>query len=140
MSALTNGRLSLIKSVVGKANERAGFDVLEAHGFTEDLIFGKFVGMNVSHDREMLSRGLQILPEREDVRALSGEVVQSGEHFVFFFAEAEHQARLGWYLGMRFFRTAEQLQRPLVHGAFTHLAIEARHRFRVVVENVWPQS
>src|SRR6266481_7028237 len=112
MPMLTNGRLSLVESVVGRADQGAGFDVLEAHGFAQDLELGKFIGVDVAHDREMFSRGLEILSESEDVRTLSGKVVQSGKHFVFSFAEAQHQARLGWYVGMRFFRAAEQLQRP----------------------------
>jgi hypothetical protein len=67
---LTNGRLSLVESVVGRANKGAGFDMLETHGFTEDLVLGKLVGTNVSDDRQMFSRGLQVLAERKNVRAL----------------------------------------------------------------------
>ena len=71
MSVLTYGGFSLVEGVVGRADQGSGFDVLEAHGFAEDLIFGKFVGVDVADDREMFSRGLQILAERKDVRALS---------------------------------------------------------------------
>src|SRR5467141_1977501 len=123
MSVLTNGRFSLVEGVVGRANEGAGFDVLEAHGFTKNFVFGKFVGMSVSGDRQMLQRGLQILYKLQDVGALGGEVVERGEYFVFFFAKAEYQAGFSGHFGMSLFRTAEQLQRPLVYGALTHLAI-----------------
>src|SRR5713226_6264668 len=40
---------------------------------------------------------------------------------------------------MRFFRTAQQLQRSLVRRTFAHLAIKARHRFCVVIEDIRPR-
>jgi len=56
--------------------------------------------------------------------------------FVLFFSEAEHQTSLGRNFGMRFLGTAEQFERALVHRALADLAIEARHGFGVVVQNI----
>src|SRR6266478_2956520 len=40
--ALLHSGFGLIEGVVGRAHQRAGFDVLEAHGFTEHFVFGEF--------------------------------------------------------------------------------------------------
>ena len=56
--------------------------------------------MNVTNDGQMFARGLKVLSEREDVRALRGEILHGGEHFVFLFVEAEHQAGFGRDIGM----------------------------------------
>jgi hypothetical protein len=78
-------------------------DVLEPHRFAEDLVFGEFVGMDVPHDGEMIACRLEVLAEGKKVGALSREILQGGENFVFFFAETQHKACLGGHFGMRFF-------------------------------------
>ena len=82
------GGFFLFEGVVGGADERAGFYVLEAHGFACALEFGEFVGVDEALDWQVLGRGLQILAEREDVRALRGDFFHCGEDFVARFAEA----------------------------------------------------
>jgi hypothetical protein len=62
--------------------------VLEAHGFAEDFVLGELVGMDVANDRQVLARRLEILPEREDVRALRGEGLIRG-------IESIHELDLG---------------------------------------------
>ena len=61
--------------------------MLEAHRFTERFEFGEFAGMHVADDGKMLARRLEILAERENVRALRDEIAHRGENFFFFFAE-----------------------------------------------------
>jgi hypothetical protein len=36
--------------VVGRAHQRAGFDVPEAHGFPQHFVVGEFIGMHVAND------------------------------------------------------------------------------------------
>jgi hypothetical protein len=55
---LAAGGFGLLERVIRRANERAGLDVLEAHGFAQDFEFGEFVGMNVADDGQMLACGL----------------------------------------------------------------------------------
>ena len=40
----------LLEGMVGGADEGAGFDVFEAHGFAQDFELGEFVGVNVADD------------------------------------------------------------------------------------------
>ncbi len=114
--------------------------MFEAHGFAENLVFGKLVGMNVANDGQMIASGLQILSERENVRTLRGKILHGSEDFVLFFSEAEHQTSLGRNFGMRFLGTAEQFERALVHRALADLAIEARHGFGVRAKMCAPPS
>ena len=51
----------LLEGVVGRADERAGFDVFEAHRLAGDLICAELVGMDVTDDWKMITRGLQVL-------------------------------------------------------------------------------
>jgi len=44
------------RGVIGRAHERPGFHVFEAHGFTQYFELGKFVGMYVPNDGKMLAR------------------------------------------------------------------------------------
>src|SRR5260370_8476696 len=86
----------------------------------------------------MIARGLQVLPERQNVSSLRGEILHGSQGFVLFFSEAEHQTRLGWNLRMRLLRTAQQLKAALIHRAFANLPVTPRNGFGVVVSNVLP--
>jgi hypothetical protein len=59
---LSRSCFGLLEGVVGGADQRAGFHMLEAHGFAEDFEFGELVGVNVAHDGQMIFGGLQVLP------------------------------------------------------------------------------
>src|SRR5215472_2689497 len=72
----------LFEGVIGRADERPCFDVLEPHLFAELLEFGELVRMDVALDRQMLRSRLHILAEREDVRALRGDFFHSLQNFV----------------------------------------------------------
>ena len=84
----------------------------------------------------MLASGLQILTKRQDIRTLGGEILHRGQDFFLLLAKPQHQPGLRRNFRMRLLRTAQQLERALVHRAFADLPIEPRHGFRVVVENV----
>src|ERR1700730_13689639 len=99
--------------------------MFEAHGFTENLVFGKLVRMNVANDGQMIASRLEILAQREDVSTLRGEVLHGSEDFVLFFSEPEHQTSLGRNLGMRFLGTAQQFERAFINRALADLAIQA---------------
>ena len=97
----------LFKGVIGRANERPGLDVFEAEGFAETLEFGELVGMNVTHDGQMVGRGLHVLAESEDVRALRGDILHGRENFFGGFAEAEHHAGFSGKSGNHFAGAAQ---------------------------------
>src|SRR5579862_4415764 len=114
----------------------AGFYVLEAHWLACALEFGEFVGVDEALDWQMLGRGLQILAEGEDVRALRGDFFHGGEYLVARFAEAEHHAGFCGQAWRHFTCAAQELKRALVDGAFADAAVEARHGFHVVIQHV----
>ena len=73
IAANSHGR-DRIGSVVGTADQRAGFHVAEAHfvaGAAEVVELG---GRHVAHDGEVLRRGAQVLSQRQDVDAVRAEV------------------------------------------------------------------
>ncbi len=49
MLVLLDCGFRLVEGVVRGTDQRAGFDVLEAHGFAEHFVFGEFVRMNVAN-------------------------------------------------------------------------------------------
>ena len=113
----------LFEGVVGRANQRAGLDVFDAHGFAEALEFGELVGMHVALDGQVLGRGLHVLAESEDVRALRGDVLHGGENFVAGFSETEHHSGFCGDAGRHFSRATKQFEGAFVHGAFANLTI-----------------
>src|SRR6266852_6251532 len=118
---LADRGFGLVEGVVGRAHQRPGFNVFEAHRFAQYFVFGEFAGMRVANDGQMFASRLQILPERKDIRALRHQILHSRKDFVLFFAEAEHQPRLGRNFRMRFFGATQQLERALIYRAFADL-------------------
>ncbi len=135
-AALADGGFRLVKGMVGRADERARFDMLESHGFAEMLVFGELVGMNKTNDGKMIASGLEILAERENVCTLRGEILHGGEDFVLFFAETQHHPGFRGHVGMGLLGKAEQLQRTFVKGTSADLAIEASNGLGVVIKDV----
>src|SRR3974377_495291 len=85
----------------------------------------------------MIAWGLEILAQGKDVLSLGSQILHSGEHFVIFFAEAQHKSSLGGDIGMRLFSAIEKFERALIEGTFANLAIEAGDGLGVVVKDVW---
>ena len=110
--------------------------MLEAHLLAQNLIFGKFVGVDVADDGEMFACGLEVLAERKDVGSLPGQFFHRGNHFASFFSQAQHQTALGGDVGVSLLCAAQEFERALVERSFAYLAVEARDGFRVVVEDI----
>jgi len=66
--------------------------------------------VDVANYREMFARGLKVLAEGEDVGALCGQFLHRGEHFEFFFSQAQHESSLGGDVGMSLLRAMKQLE------------------------------
>ena len=92
--------------------------------------------MDEANDGQVLFGGLQILPQGKNVGALRDKIAHRGENLLALLAQAEHQARLCRHLRRKLFRAPQQFERPLVHRASAHLAIEPRHGLGVVVKHV----
>ena len=100
----------MVEGVVGRANERARFNMLETHLLAQNFKFGKFIRVDVANYREMFARRLKVLAQGEDVGALSGQFLHRGENFVFFFTETQHEPSLGGDVGMSLLRAMKQFE------------------------------
>src|SRR5439155_19304421 len=124
----------LFFGVVRGPDERAGLDVpvAEADGVAFDL--GELRRLVVAHDRQVVGARSQVLPDGQDVGARLANTAHRLAYLFGLLAEAHHDAALGEEAGR--LRAVEQLQRALEARAGAHVAVQARHRLRVVVEDV----
>src|SRR6185312_4479131 len=81
------GGFGLFLGVVAGADERAGFDVAEAHGEGLVLEEGELVGRVEAREDEVVATGPEVLPDGKDVHVAVGEVAEDLEEFVHLFAE-----------------------------------------------------
>src|SRR3989338_7203565 len=88
----------LFVGVVGGADQRAGFDVLEAEGKAVAADSRELVRMIEAHDRQVPDGRLQVLADGDDVHVLRAQVAECGEDFVVGPPEAQHDAALRWHL------------------------------------------
>jgi len=58
--------------------------------------------------------------QRKDIRALRGEILHRGEHFLARFAQAQHESCFRRHLGRQIFCTAQEFERALVNRALAH--------------------
>src|SRR5687768_3381250 len=103
-------------------------------GHTSELL--KAIWGNELDYRQMFTRGLKILAQREKVAANTAQVSHGREQLFFGFAEAKHETR---------FRvnavTAADLyfpknaQRAIISCTRTNVRRESPNRFKVVIEN-----
>src|SRR5258705_8559360 len=133
---LTEAPFGLMKCLETRTNRRPRLHMLKSHRIAQDLEFGEFIRMHIPNDWQMFLRRLKILAERENIRTLCSQVLQSGEYFLFALAQSEHQSCFRRYVRMRFLGAPQQFERPLVQGPFAHLPIEPRHRFRIVIQYI----
>ena len=89
------GARDLVAGVVARADERAGFDVLEAERERLDLHLGELVGVVVALERQVLERRAQVLADRQDVDVDLAQRLERLGQLVARLAEPDHQARLG---------------------------------------------
>ena len=110
MRKLLHSGFGLIESVVGRSNERARFNMLETHLLAQNLIFRKFIRVDVADYREMFARRLKVLAQSEDVGPLCGQFLHGGENFMFFFTETQHEPTLGGDVRMGVLRAMKQFK------------------------------
>ena len=87
-------------------------------------------------DRVVFRRGLQILPNGQEIDARRAQVIHHLPHIVQRFAQPDHQAGFGENLGTGAFGVIQKTQRGVVARAGTDRRIKMRHRFEVVVEDI----
>ena len=81
----------LLFGMVGTADQRAGFDVAEAHGKAFLFELAEFVGMVEACDRQMDFRGLKILADGHDVAADGAEIAHDVAGLVDGFSHADDE-------------------------------------------------
>jgi len=125
----------LLVGMVAGADERAGLDVTETHFECFGFEFGELARSVETGHGQVVARRPQILADGENVAAGGSEIAEDREKLVGFFAEADHDARLGDAGGIQFFGVEEKLESPLVTRAGADNAIKARHGFGVVIQD-----
>src|SRR5712691_6558489 len=135
-SALRGDGWNLAFGVVGGADERAGLDVGEAEGAAGLAKLREFLRRIVAGHRQVLGGRPQVLPERQDVDVDGAKVAHRLHQLWVLFSEPQDDARLCQQPRRHPPRAAEELERALVAAAVARHLVEARHRLRVVVEDV----
>src|SRR5262245_15633382 len=95
----------LLFCVVGTAHEWAGFDMGKSHRESFCLELGEFGWIIEAGNRQMISRGLQVLTDGHDVTLHSPQIVQDAADLAERFAHAHDEARLRRHAS--FFRAPE---------------------------------
>src|SRR5579872_2905135 len=122
--------------MIGAADERTGLDVTEAQFVTGAPKISELCGRNIAHDGEMARRGAEVLSESKDGNVVGAQISHDGENFVGSLAEAEHQSGFGGNRGRYGVGAGQHFERAFVTRAQADLAIEARHGFGVVIQDV----
>ena len=74
--------VDVFPGVVRAAHQGAGFDVAKAQRHRLGPQLGEFGRGDVALDRQMVARGAQVLPQRQDVALDRAQVAQHLEQFV----------------------------------------------------------
>src|SRR5580698_5875933 len=122
--------------MVARPNERPGLHVAESHLQCFVFQFSKLTRRIKTRHGQMVARWAQILADGEDVALDGSQVAENVEQFGSFFANANHYAGFRHAHGPEFFGIAKKFERSFITGARTNHAIEARHRFGVVVQDI----
>jgi hypothetical protein len=118
------------------ACQRACRDKSKSFGIGDRRQRLELVRRHEAHDGMMLARGLQILPDGEEIDVGGAQIVHHLEHFVALLAEPHHDSRFGEDLGIELLGALQELDGGEVACARTHGEIFRRHGFQVVVEHV----
>ncbi|MNS29386.1 hypothetical protein D3C72_613840 [compost metagenome] len=92
--------------------------------------------MHEALHRQVTARGLQVLAEGQHVDVVLAHTQHDLDDFLVGFAQAQHQAGFGRYVGHRELELLQQVQRPLEVRTGARGLVQARHGFQVVVEHI----
>ena len=88
--------LGLLLGVIAGSDQRTALTDFEACRKGRLAKPREFVGVHPAVDRKVVSGGLQVLPDREDVAVAPGpDIAQELENLVLMLADPQHDARLG---------------------------------------------
>src|SRR5512146_1431603 len=132
------GGLDLLPGVIAGANERAGFDVLEAHRHADVAHVAELIGRDVAVDRNVRLRRPQILAERQDVDVHRPEVAHDDLDLLEGLAHSEDDAALGRNVRRDALGGPEDIEHSFTASARPAPLVQARHRFGVVIVDVGP--
>ena len=108
----------------------------ESHLVSQALEFVELQLRNVADDRQMIGRRPQILADREDVDLVRSQIAHHLFRFVGFLAQPEHQPGFGRHRRAQAFGMLQHVERPFVARAYTHLPVQPRYSFDVVIQHV----
>ncbi|ENN87038.1 hypothetical protein RHSP_12697 [Rhizobium freirei PRF 81] len=126
----------IVAGMMRGARQRARRHHEEALGVSHGLVGLELFRRDEAHHLVMLARRLQILADGQEVDVGCAQVVHQLQHFVAFFAEAHHDARLGEHCGVQFLDPLQQANGVEIARTGTNRQVIARHGFHIVIEDV----
>jgi len=126
----------LLPRVVARAHQRAGFYVTIAHLEAVAAERSELVGRVVPRDREMLTRGTEVLTDGQDVHVLRAQVPHRDQQLVPLLTQPTDDPRLGESAGIHHFGPSQQLERPGITAAWSRQPVQALDGLEVVVHDV----
>ena len=124
--------------MVGRTDQRTGFDVTEAHGEGLLLQADELLRSVVADYLGVLLRGPQVLADRQHVDVMAAHVLKYVEQLILGLAKSDHESRLRDHRRRQVLDVAQERQAVCVDGFRPDPRVETRHRLGVVVEDVRP--
>ncbi|GAI80391.1 unnamed protein product, partial [marine sediment metagenome] len=121
-------------SVVGTADEGAGFHMSKPQGEADTVVLGENFGRNVPDDRQVHGRGLKVLTDGEAIARYFAQIAHGTNDFVACLAKTEHEAGLGFH--PKGIGASQKLERAPIPCLRTDGRIETVNRLDIVIQNI----
>ena len=128
----------MLGGVVRRAHQWSRFDPAEADSQAKFLQLGELFHGVVTGDGQMLARGLEILPNGEDIHTPRAQIAHHILHLFDRLTQAHHQARFGQHVGIDLLGVGEGGAGPIVAILRLHELEQSRNRLYIVIEDLGP--
>ena len=81
--------------MVGASHERAGLHMSEARRLGNDFVLFKLLRCNITINRQVFHRGLQVLSDCHHIAAMKNKIFERSNNLTHGFTHANHKSRLG---------------------------------------------
>ena len=134
------GRLLLLEGVIGRAHQRAGLHVPEAHLLARPLVFCEFLAdARNAPPADAPASAAGIAPASRCVAPWLRISAIASSTSSRVSPRPEHHPRLHRHVRSHLSGTPQQFQRTLIDRARADLPVQPRHCLQVVVQNVRPR-
>src|SRR5688500_2719515 len=128
--------MRLLIGVIRRAHHGSDGRMPEPEVFGFPLEQAESRRLDVALDRQVMRGRLQVLPDGQHVHAVRPQVAHHLQDFIVGFAQPDHQAGLGWQLGVQPLEVFQEAKGMQIVASRARLAVQARYGFQVVVQDV----